>query len=284
MEADPKRLLKFFEQQPGCKWEHKHGRTWILRRNDQVVLVVKKITNPTTAIMLPFENVQFMTGNLRFRHQKDTMELILVRGASRKSTPQECLDTGVSIYKNLDNIMVIGQKIKMPKDILTLGHVLTPHYPPQSSELAKPLFARLLSAFRGIEKCPRGFFHGDLHCPNVLVDGDQKFVIDFDDISHSPGILNIAQPYYIENLKKHLLSVEGYDWEKVLSFTNGFIDKLLPQDRENFWSFVRLCGYYWETRTIPMRVKGTEERHVELQKWLALIDDVTKRLTSAYKN
>ncbi len=284
MEIDHKKLIKFFEKQPGCKWQNKHDRTWILHKDGKIVMVVKKIRNQSKAIAVPFNNIHFLTSNFRFTSQKQHMEMITVRGDWRKSTPQEVLETGIGIYNNINNILVVQTPIKMPKDILALDAVLDSQYPAPSKPFAQASYKKLLNNFDSVEKCGRGFFHGDLHCPNVLVDGDQKYVIDFDDISIAPSVLNIAQPYYIENLKKHLLSVEGYDWDRIGDITNTFLGNLKQPDKTNFWKFVRLCGYYWETRTIPMRIKGLDERHADLERWFYLIDDVVGRMEAKYKS
>ncbi len=253
------------------------NRTFMVYHKDQLVFVIKKVkTTNNDFLALPFDNIIACNNNAKV----GSVEIIRIDSTKnfRKSTPEEILKTAQSIYTHNDLILFLKPQVfvswKHYVDI-TGWTDITNHYPKEVRTVIFETVKDLSQKLHNLASCKKGWIHGDFHCPNVLLDDDGiAYTIDFDSVRYSYSALNVAQAFYTENFKKHLLGVKGWTWEKVQAQYTETISVLSKCDKQNFKNFMRVMGFYWELRTIPFRSKQPDKRLAQLYDWIRLIGKI----------
>ena len=259
----------------------------MIYHNGVLSMVLKRTSSPTQEfVCLPFKNVVFLNNNRKVCTEDHQYEIIQIDETKdyKPCTPEELLEVSLTIYKHNDLILPLEKYPMTPWEhyVELLGWTdLAKHYPTEDiNDICHKVSVRLNAFFTDVKKCNIGWVHGDLHVPNVLKYEDKFYIIDFDTSRLSYSAINVAQAYYIENMKKHMLGVDGWSFDKVQRQYQHIIANLSEADAVNFGVFVRLMGFYWEARTIPFRMKNPVVRIKELRKLTFRIFRLVKSLAS----
>lgn len=259
----------------------------MIYHNGTLSMVLKRTASPIQEfVCLPFENVVFLNNNRRIYLEDCQYEIIQIDETKdyKPCTPEELLEVSLTIYKHNDLILPLEKYPMTPWEYyveLLKWTDLEKHYPTEEfNNICQKVLVRLKTFFTDAKECNVGWIHGDFHVPNVLKHKDKFYIIDFDTSRISYSAINVAQAYYTENVKKHMLGVDGWSFDKIQRQYQHVIENLSEADAANFGNFVRLMGFYWEARTIPFRMKNIVVRIKELKKLTFKIFRLVKSLAS----
>lgn len=252
------------------------GRTFLIKQNNHLLYVIKKLPfDPDNSfIALPFDDIEFLNNNEKFVENNARYEIIRTRQDAVPVEPEQVVQAAISVYRNNDKILFLRDMPFKKWDYfvdVTKWTDLLLHYP---AEELFPIIHQWEDYFSTVpfENCNRGWFHMDFYHHNVLTDDRMKYIVDFDMACQSYSALNIAQAFYIETFQRWMRGDEGWNRDRVLSIYHLIVPNLKQFDLICFKDMVKLMGFYWQIRTIPINYQDC--RIARLLQWTSVMDQI----------
>lgn len=234
----------------GIKFIPRSFRTFFIEKDGTKKLVKRVLDNRIIKPFIYFKKIpdidlildsqQLLIENTRFE--------IFNINSNAKHSNTNCVDKLTNLYTYSQNIIFLKENtlIDVQHFVWETAHRFLPIYNVTLGDIA---FKLLENQTYDLSKCKKGFFHGDVHCGNILEYKKSLQLIDFDEVKYSYVALNLAQFFAMDVLKdfgQKLISVQT-----VKLIRQKILSKLEKEDAYYFDFFVSLMSYYWNVRLIP---------------------------------